>query len=300
MWFYYVGNLVLFAGIVALSYFSHALYTNFVPGPEELVFAVWTAGFAAVLATGLQGLLRSPSLSTEQKLGAARKDIGEGTWAHIDEAAGAANCDPMLMRAIIAAEALQRPRWMRNLERVKGRIIPEGSYGVAQMTASRPLSDNQSVEALCREHAGYYPARGDGGDIRNSLLEARIEKHNINPEFVASVMEFYRYLTPWAMGRSAAVSYDGRSYIEVTTVRRVGDQFKIEGTAVVVGSQLYVGLVTGEEMHEAVPVSTDATDERRQGWAVYIPLETPQAAFYRCFGAGRGESDHVVVDLEFQ
>lgn len=301
LWFYYVGNLVLIAGIVALSYFSHGWYTDFVPEPDELVFAVWTAVFAAVLATALQQLLRFPSLSTEQKVEAARQDIGEDTWAHIKEAALDANCDPMLMRAIIAAEALQRPRWMRNLERVKGRIIQEGSYGVAQMTAHRPLSDIQSVDALCLEHAGYYPTRRSGGDVREALLEARIEKHNSNPEFVASVMEFYRHLNPWAMDRSATVSYDGRSHIEVTAVRRVGDQFEIEGTAVMADSQLYVGLVEDGEVCELVPVPIHAPKERRQGWTAQIPLEASQVAFYKCSGAGLDEiDDSVTVDLEYR
>ncbi|WIG18388.1 hypothetical protein [Kocuria rosea] len=300
LWFYYVGNLVLTAGIVALSYFSHGWYTDFVPEPDELVFAVWTAVFAAVLATALQQLLRSPSLSTEQKLTAAQKDIGEDAWGYVEQTALDSNCDPTLMRAIVAAEALQRPRWMRHLERAKGRVVPEGSYGVAQMTASHPLSDAQSIQALCSEHAGYYPARSSAGHVRETLLEARIERHNSNPEFVASVLEFYRHLTPWAMDRSASISYDGRSHIEVTAVKRVGDQFEIEGTAVMADSQLYVGLVEGGEVRELVPVPTHAADERRQGWTVQIPLEASQVAFYECSGAGLDESDSVVVDLEYR
>lgn len=169
------------------------------------------------------------------------------------------------------------------------------------MTASRPLSDAQSVDALCLEHAGYYPTRRNGGDVRESLLEARIERHNSNPESVASVMEFYRHLTFGAMDRSASVSYDGRSHIEVTAVKRVGDQLEIEGTAVMADSQLYVDLVEGGEVPELVPVPTHAADERRQGWTVQIPLEATQVAFYKCSGAGLDEiDDSVAVDLEYR
>lgn len=163
LWFYYVFNLVLIAGLVALSYLTYRWYTGFVPEPDELVFAVWTAVFAAVLATAFQQLLRSPGLSTERKLATARKDIGEDIWAFVEEASVNADCEPALMRAIVVAEALQRPRWMRRMERAEGRLIPKGSYGVAQMTASHPLSDVQSVQALCDQHAGYYPARSSAG-----------------------------------------------------------------------------------------------------------------------------------------
>lgn len=298
LWFYYVFNLVLIAGLVALSYLTYRWYAEFVPEPDELIFAVWTAVFAAVLATAFQQLLRSPDLSVERKLAAARKDIGEDTWAYVNEAALGADCEPVLMHAIVAAEALQRPRWMRRLERAKGRLVPEGTYGVAQMTASHPLSDAQSVQALCQAHAGYYPARSSAGHVRETLLEARIEKHNSNPEFVASVMEFYGHLTPWAQYRSATTSYDGRPHIEVTGVQRVGDQFEIHGSAVIASSQLCAAYDEGEGW--CTPVAIQDPGDRRQGWATQVPLEATQVVLYECSSTDFNDRNSVTFKLEFQ
>ena len=297
LWFYYVFNLVLIAGLVALSYLTYRWYADFVPDPDELIFAVWTAVFAAVLATAFQQLLRSPALSVEQKLAAARRDIGEDTWEHVNRAALEANCEPVLMQAIVAAEALQRPRWMRRLERAKGRLVPAGSYGVAQMTASYPLSDAQSVEALCQEHAGYYPARSSAGWVREPLLEARIEKHNSNPVFVSSVMEFYRHLTPWAQYHSATISYDGRHHIEVISVQRVGDQFEIHGSGAISNAQLCAAYDEGEGW--CTPVAIQVLGERRQGWQTHVPLEATRVTFYECSSTDFDDRNSVTFDLDY-
>lgn len=298
LWFYYVFNLVLIAGLVALSYFTYRWYADFIPEPDELIFAVWTAVFAAVLATAFQQLLRSPALSVEQKLAAARKDVGEDTWEYVHQAAIDANCEPVLMQAILAAEALQRPRWMRRLERAKGRLVPKGSYGVAQITASHPLSDAQSVQALCQEHAGYYPVRNSTGMVRQTLLEARIEKHNSNPAFVSSVMDFYRHLTPWAQYRSATISYDGRSHIEVIGVQRVGEQFEIHGSAVVTNSQLSAAYDVGEGW--STPVAIQVPSDRRQVWATQVPLEATKVAVYECSNIDPVDRGSVTFGLEHQ
>lgn len=296
VWFYYVFNLVLVASVIALSYWTYRWYALYVPEPHELVFAVWTALFAAVLATAFQRLLSSPGLSVEQKLAAARKDVGEDIWAYANQVAADTDCDPELTRAIIAAEALQRPRWMRGLERAKGRLVPAGTYGVAQMTAPRPLSDTQSVQALCREHAGYYPTRSSSGYVRETLLEARIEKHNSNPEFVASVMEFYRHLTPVARYSSAITSYDGRPHIEVSHIERVREQFRIHGSAVIGGPQLCVAYDVGEGWH--TPSAIQVSGERRQAWVTQVPLEASRVSIYECSAADVSGGNSITLDLE--
>lgn len=297
LWFYYVFNLVLIAGLVVLSYFTYHWYAAFIPEPDELIFAVWTAVFAAVLATAFQQLLRSPALSVEQKLAAARRDIGEDTWEFVNQAALDANCEPVLIQAIVAAEALQRPRWMRSLERAKGRLVPSGSYGVAQITASHPLSDAQSVQALCQEHAGYYPARSSMGGVRQTLLEARIEKHNSNPAFVSSVMDFYRHLIPWAQHRSATISYDGRPHIEVIGEQRVGEQLEIHGSAVVTNSQLCVAYDVGEGW--CTPVAVQGPGDRRRGWLTSVPLEATKVVFFECSSTDLDDRNSVTFDINY-
>jgi hypothetical protein len=297
LWFYHVFNLVLIAGLLALSYWTYHWSVDFVPKPDELIFAVWTAVFAAVLATAFQQLLRSPALSVERKLAAARRDIGENTWEYVHQAALDANCEPALMQAIVAAEALQRPRWMRRLERAKGRLVPEGSYGVAQMTASHPLSDAQSVQALCQEHAGYYPARSSAGWVRQTLLEARIEKHNSNPAFVSSVMEFYRHLTPEAQYHSTTISYDERPHIEVIGVQRVGDQFEIHGSVVISNTQLCAAYDEGEGW--CTPFAIQVAGKRRQGWLTRVPLEATRVIVYELSSNDFDDRNSVTVDINY-
>src|SRR5215207_5321217 len=53
--------------------------------------------------------------------------------------------DPLLVESIMMVENVQRPRWFRTAERLKGIFAKPGTYGIMQVASPRPLSDKDSI-----------------------------------------------------------------------------------------------------------------------------------------------------------
>ena len=148
---FYIGNMLITVIVGICAYFSSKVAWFLAPSIEELVNAFWTAAAIAVLAFGLKRLLSAPSMTTEQKINTARKDMGEYAWSQSEEIADAYGIDVNIIRAIIITEVLQRPHWFRVLERFFGKFLKSATYGVAQAISDKPVSDTESIGLLCRE-----------------------------------------------------------------------------------------------------------------------------------------------------
>ena len=65
-------------------------------------------------------------------------------------------------KATILTESIQRPRWFRRLERLKGILFPRGTYGIMQVRSSRPIGDRRSIERALQEHRAVFARLPDG------------------------------------------------------------------------------------------------------------------------------------------
>jgi hypothetical protein len=209
-------------------------WDGLVPNPSDLVVAAWAGVFAAILAISAQRLVRFRGENGEEVLGQAKRDIGSSPWQYAEEAAERQATDPLLVQAILAAEALQRPRWIRRLERTKGRIFPRETYGVAEVASDQPLSDQESIDRLCSSWTGFFPERDSYGNVDDARLAARLEQHNSNPGFVHSAIDFYRQLQPQPIAQSERTSRDHRPVIEVNRISRRGQTWELSPAVAVV------------------------------------------------------------------
>jgi hypothetical protein len=186
--------LVVVGGLLALP--AHRFVAAAVPKPAELPAAAWTGLFAAVLAVSARRLVGS-STNQSKDLVRGRSDVGEDLLRYARQSAARQDCDADVVEAILTVEGLQRPRWFRRLERLKGRVVAAGTYGVGQVSAPAPISDEASIDELCRRFRGYFPARSGYGMVRPALFEARVEEHNPDPVFFRLVSAEYRRLADW-------------------------------------------------------------------------------------------------------
>lgn len=245
---------------------------GFVPRPRELVSSLWTAVFAAVAAFGAQRLVAISRATQISEYDRAREDIGTNLWSYVEVAAANHDCDPEVVRAIIAAEVNQRPAWFRRLERLKGRLQPQGSYGVAQVQAPKPISDEESIDRLCQRLQGYFPERTSGGYVIASLFEARLEEHNADPVFVRLAAEMLQKTIPYPRAHSEVKGHDRRPTVEVSTVERRGTTWWLKGTASVDNGQLLALCErnSGDSSSQVVRVNKSAPLRGR--WELDIPL----------------------------
>jgi len=122
------GNLLFYHGLIctvliAVTWAAAITYPSWarpIPEPSDVVVAFWTGLFAAILAVLIQ---RSASFheSHESLVERGKRGIGPNLWAYAADAAARAGCDADVVRAIMVAEVLQRPRWVRRLETSRAR-----------------------------------------------------------------------------------------------------------------------------------------------------------------------------------
>lgn len=127
----------------------------YVPSSEEVASAFWVA--LAVFAVGYVGRSLSARQPDEATLltRATREVPNELT----QQLLASPTTHPQAAVAIAYAEHLNRPPWARRLERL---LKPRnGTYGLMQMSSSRPISDQESVE-LFLERLSAYPEIVEG------------------------------------------------------------------------------------------------------------------------------------------
>lgn len=259
----------------AVSIWTHPDLIPLTPRPDELVDDAWTGGFAAIIGIALLKIFRAAPLETRDKASIAKKDIGQKLWDYAADEARASGCDPELIQAIIAAEAIQRPRWLRSMEGWVGKFrVGKGTYGVAQITSRYPMTDKESIAALCQRFSGFIPAKPLYGADR-ARFEARLEEdHNSSSAFIEDVVHLYNEFIGYSLRSSQSKRQDGRPTIELRSVRRVGQHVHFEGTCVADADGL---VLISEEPHMVKTAKLQLTKPHRTPWEFHLPLSTHEA-----------------------
>lgn len=268
---YMINSLLVLAALILAVVSRHAI-AGFVPNPSELLSSLWTACFVAVFVYCIERVFRRDELQNPT-LSDAREMLGSGLEKYAKSKAIETNCCPELVLAVVLAECEQRPKWFRAVERAFGRITGSNkiTYGVGQIRSETPLSDAQSIDALCTGLSGYYP----GSDRYSSNLGMRIRlaDHNPDPVFVSTAVKRYFELIPETVSCSSDIAYDKRPTVEVYRSIFEGDAMRILGsTAGSISSHVWnIGATTGSGCRAIVDIPV-TTAERRTEFACDSPI----------------------------
>lgn len=150
----FLVQLVLAAAAALVTLLAYVLRTWMapaVPPPEALLQAAWVAviiaASAQLLSSGMEARRQGGDLVRR-----SRREVGDDLIKAVREAAVANNADPRIAEAVLLTENLQRPQWIRRLERGRGTLFGAGSYGVMQSTAQEPISDIESIRRVVTQH----------------------------------------------------------------------------------------------------------------------------------------------------
>lgn len=267
---FHVLNTVMIAVAVAAAFPTWHFWKPITPDADELVQAIWTALFVGLMLTLLQRVGqydRSPKALYAR----AKRDLGNGLSGVLDAKAAEHDVSIDFVRAIVLTECVQRPRWVRRLERLKGRFAGDGTYGVAQVSAASPISDNESIERLCTAHAGYYPVPNNDDQVNRTLLTVQFESHNPDPVFTTLAMEFFDMERPRPRDASDDLALDCRAHIEVVAIQRRQSYWTIE-----------ISVVPGESVLESRAHDREGVEEvgaitipESLGIRQYVSVEFP-------------------------
>lgn len=141
---YRAASVIGCLAIAVVVAFAGGAFDRFVPDEDEFVGAVWIAVAVVALAQFARSLAAPEFSHNRQRLLArARAEVDPALLDMLRREDGR---DPAGFEAVALAEQLNRPAWVRRLERTLMRA--DGSYGLMQMTSERPISDADSVLAF--------------------------------------------------------------------------------------------------------------------------------------------------------
>lgn len=191
-----VSYAAVMAVLIAASSFAAGLgpgpVPQVVPEPQEFFNAFWTTAFVALLTTFVALKARSqndPKMAFDRSLAEVGTDLVNLARATAVEY----DADPNLTVAILLTENLQRPPWFRRIERLRGRFIPRGSYGVMQVQSDRPITDEQSIQQAIALHLAGARLPSQGYARWNSARRA-LRRYNPDDSFVDLGMEIFQVL----------------------------------------------------------------------------------------------------------
>lgn len=287
---------ILLAAILAAITWPY--WIAILPNPDELVQVIWTSLFVGLVVI----LLRSVGTfedSLAKRVARAKQDLGEDLQRVIQLEARENEVSVEFIQAIILTECIQRPRWIRRMERVKGLVSGPGTYGVAQVTSPEPISDELSIKMLCGKHAGYYPAGHESHGYNRTLLRVRLESHNPAPVFIDQATEIFDSLIPDLLDSSETWAGDGRKAIEVLSLRRQSGNWIIDLSLGPDWSDLYMTTVTRNGVEDSSNITIGSDSKIRRFAEVALPVNISWVEFTTVDVAlGEGMSDALVMDLE--
>lgn len=218
---------LVLAPLLASTTWSY--WKPFLPQPDQLVQAIWTSLFVGLVVV-LVRTIGKFEINLDKHIELALDDLGEFLQKKIRTESQAKEVSREFIEAIVLTECIQRPKWIRRAEHFKGRFVKPGTYGVAQFSSSSPISDEKSIEEICKAYAGYHPVRNEYGSYNRTLLQAAFESHNPDPIFVVQATEILEARSAEPVEGSSRWASDGRKFVEVTSLRREGQYWVISLT----------------------------------------------------------------------
>lgn len=237
---YHLLAVLISSTAAVLAFLTAPVAQKWVPTTTSLTESLWTAGLVAVIGAFLLRLTTKEEDDEDRPNGVrywyerAVRDTGIETFDRAFTLAAETGTDPLVVRAVAVAEILQRPRWLRRAERVLGTIRRRGSYGVMQMGAFRPLSDEESIALFCYEFSGLVALKTDEtgryAEADSETLWQIGGKHNGNRAFIDTVTDLYSW---FAANSTWVQSDDAFGLIGIIEKRRYAEQvgFRIATTS---------------------------------------------------------------------
>ena len=183
-------TMVFFALILAVvsAVVLRKLLGPLVPDVQTIIPEIWGAIFVGILATMFYNATSNRIVYSNNIVATQREKIGQSLLNYARLEAKKAQCDPILLEAIMITESIQRPKWFRRLERIMGLIYRRGTYGIMQVMSDQPIDDKESIDIAIRDHLdGSSNIVDSEGNYNFELLNQYIKNYNPSIAFINQV-----------------------------------------------------------------------------------------------------------------
>lgn len=244
------------------------------PSLRETAVAALAAGLATFFIAAAK-LLTIDDSTSESLLEVSKRTISPGLEDEIREIALENDVDPDLFVAIMYAENLQRPKWVRRLENAKVMVFHTGTTGLFQQPSRHRVSDVESARAAATKLSGTWPRSAEWLRADWSVKEAA-ERQNPDRAFADQVAAFYEDVAVEPIALASGLARDGRPLISLRRLTR------FRGEATLRGEKSndcgpYVARITMADGTAQVREVREVNDEsNRTAWGATIPFDFEQ------------------------
>ena len=162
-----------------------------IPDLADIIVDMWV-GIIGIVLFFMFLEITSRDRSHEDVIDKIRKRTDSHFMRYVKSTVTDTRFDFRLFEAVLIAESLQRPRWFRMLERLKGFVWKSGTYGVMQIRSDRPLSDYESIDKALAEYRHIFIDVLDRyDDDWHSDVVTRLRVYNGSEAFIGTVMDAY-------------------------------------------------------------------------------------------------------------
>jgi len=167
---------------------------SFFPTWQGLVDNIWSSFVGAGLAVLIYKTYENRDQHPAEIFQRSLATIDDNLIDEIEIKSRQFHADKAIVLAVAIVENIQRPKWFRFLERIKSLIIRRGTYGIMQVTSTKPLNDKKSVDLAVKEYFANQRVYGEwiSDERRNEVI--KIAKTYNNDETYANlVADAYTY-----------------------------------------------------------------------------------------------------------
>lgn len=153
---------------------------------------LWAALLSSILTVFLYRLYTNKYTSEEDVIEKSRKSLSAKLVKHISLVCEKHKAKKELVLAICITENIERPAWVRKLERIKSYFFKSGTYGIMQVAAASFIDDFQSVDKAVEKYFnGTALISFSDGELKYQL-----SKYNNDSKFIELATAAFYELQP--------------------------------------------------------------------------------------------------------
>lgn len=168
-----------------------------VPDLESIRDGIWAALFGSMLAFAFIRSTRAPQRTLDEVIAATRRRINPELLNYAWHSAHERGLDTGVVETVLLVEAIQRPKWFRRLEWLKGRLFRRGSYGIMQVQSQRPIGDRTSIDLALDAHRAAFETTPSSEPGHYTQVSDQLRSYNASPAFLELADDIYDEIHRW-------------------------------------------------------------------------------------------------------
>lgn len=167
------------------------------PSIEGIVDNLWSSLLAVLLAGYLITLYQKEDKHCGSIYINSLKEIDNNLITLIISESKKYSINPLISLSICIVENIQRPKWLRKLEKFKSNFIKEGTYGIMQIKSKKYITDSESVKLFMKSISRIKVGVENGMEQRYidyELIKKVAKLHNPDRIYIEEVTNAYNEL----------------------------------------------------------------------------------------------------------